>query len=171
MPLIKDGRFVSDDWQRFGADDNAPLSPARLLMSWEVFKERGEALAAAGHDLGIDISNDADPESLSPVFETAKLIAVQFPKAADGRGFSVATRLRRLGYVGELRTTGYLIADQYVLARSCGFDTVEISEALAQRQPEPQWIEAEHAMSLAYQRGYGELRNILSSRWAGAADS
>ena len=94
------------------------------------------------------------------------LIAVPFPKSADGRGFSIAPRLRRMGYAGELRASGHLIADQYALARSCGFDTVEISDGLAVRQPEAHWIEAERAMTLAYQRGYGNLRSILSARWA-----
>ncbi len=107
------------------------------------------------------------PDALTPWFGRVELISVLFPKSADGRGFSMATRLRRLGFDGELRATGHLIADQYALARSCGFDTVEISEAQAARQPEAHWLEAERAMSLAYQRGYGRMRSILSARWAG----
>jgi uncharacterized protein (DUF934 family) len=32
-----------------------------------------------------------------------------------------------------------VIADQYAMARRCGFDDVEISDDLAARQPEDQW--------------------------------
>lgn len=165
MPLIKDGHFVADDWTRVHSDGGAPDAPSKLLMSWEDYQNRGKALAGQGYTLGVEINNDIDPDILASAFADISLIAVQFPKSADGRGFSLATRLRRLGFNGELRAAGYMISDQYALARSCGFDTVEISDALAERQPEPHWMEAQRSMSLAYQRGYGKLRNILSSRW------
>ncbi len=166
MPLIRDGRFVPDDWVRLADEDAPPSVKSRLLVTWTCYQRNGEELAASGHEIGIGIGNDADQEALASAFDVVKLIAVPFPKSADGRGFSIATRLRRLGFQGELRASGHLIADQYALARSCGFDTVEISDGQAERQPEQHWIEAERSMSLAYQRGYGELRNILSSRWA-----
>jgi uncharacterized protein (DUF934 family) len=167
MPLIRDGRFVSDDWLRL-ADGETPPPAAKLLLPLARLNEEGAALAEAGHVLGVEITNDTDPAVLEPWTARLGLIAVPFPKSADGRGFSMAPRLRRLGYSGELRAVGHLIADQYALARSCGFDTVEISDALAARQPEAHWAEAEHAMSLAYQRGYGRLRSIMSARWAAA---
>jgi uncharacterized protein (DUF934 family) len=168
MPLIKDGRFVADDWVRPDpeGDLSGDAASAKLLLPFGALREQGAALAEAGRTLGVEISNDTDPDALAPFFGRLQLICVQFPKSADGRGYSIATRLRRLGFKGELRASGHLIADQYALARSCGFDTVEISEAQAERQPEAHWQEADHAMSLAYQRGYGQLRNILSARWA-----
>jgi uncharacterized protein (DUF934 family) len=166
MPLIKEGRFVADDWRRLAADEALPGVSAKLVLPVARLAEDGPRLTEAGHRLGADITNDTDPASLVPWFDRLELIAVPFPKHADGRGFSIATRLRRLGYKGELRASGHLIADQYALARNCGFDTVEISDAQAARQPEPHWLQAEHAMSLAYQRGYGQLRSILSARWA-----
>jgi hypothetical protein len=33
-----------------------------------------------------------------------------------------------------------VLADQYAMARRSGFDDVEISHELAERQPEPQWL-------------------------------
>ena len=170
MPLIRDGRFVSDDWVRVAPEDDlSGASPqAKLLLPFSVLIERGGSFAAAGHALGTEVSNDVDPDEIATRFSRLDLISVLFPKAADGRGYSIATRLRRLGYDGELRATGHLIADQYALARSCGFDTVEISQELAERQPEAHWLEAQRAMSLAYQRGYGQLQNILSARWSSA---
>lgn len=169
MPLIKDGRFVPDDWQRLGEGDEPPSAASKLVLGLADFAARGAALAEAGHEIGLEISNDTDPEAVAVDFPALKLIAVPFPKSADGRGFSLATRLRRLGFTGELRAAGFLIADQYALARSCGFDTIEIPESLAARQPEAHWIDAERAMTLAYQRGYGQMRSIVTARW-GSSD-
>lgn len=68
------------------------------------------------------------------------LIAIDFPAMTDGRGFSLARRLRELGYTGRLRAVGKLIADQYAMARRVGFDEVLIPAELAKRQPEEQWL-------------------------------
>jgi uncharacterized protein (DUF934 family) len=65
---------------------------------------------------------------------------VDFPSFADGRGFTIAAILRRMGYAGRLRAKGHVIADQYAMARRSGFDEVEIDAGLAERQPENQWL-------------------------------
>ena len=68
------------------------------------------------------------------------LVAIDFPSMTDGRGFSLARRLRELGYKGRLRAAGRLIADQYAMARRVGFDEVEVAPSIAARQPAEQWI-------------------------------
>ncbi|TDK52156.1 DUF934 domain-containing protein [Antarcticimicrobium luteum] len=68
-----------------------------------------------------------------------ELIRVRFPAFADGRGFTLARDLRRMGYRGRLRAVGHVLADQYAMARRAGFDEVEIDADLAARQPENQW--------------------------------
>ncbi len=167
MPLIKDGHFVADDWRRPAAGEEIPAA-AKLLLPLDRLIGEGPALAETGHSLGVEVSNDTDLALLDPWMRHLQLVSVGFPKSSDGRGFSMAARLRRHGYRGELRASGHLIADQYALAKGCGFDSVEISEDQAARQPEAHWAEAERSMSLAYQRGYGGVRNILSARWAAA---
>ena len=67
------------------------------------------------------------------------LIRVNFSSFADGRGFTIARRLRLMGYQGRLRAGGHVIADQYAMARRAGFDEVEISDEIAARQCEDQW--------------------------------
>ncbi|GIX14686.1 MAG: hypothetical protein KatS3mg118_2645 [Paracoccaceae bacterium] len=108
----------------------APVPPADFHPP-----EAAAALRAAA----IDLPNDADPERLAPHFDRVALIRIPFPVFADGRGFSLARRLRDLGYRGRLRAAGHLIADQFRLALACGFDEVEIDDALAARQPEHLW--------------------------------
>ncbi|MFN3291962.1 MAG: DUF934 domain-containing protein [Gemmobacter sp.] len=67
------------------------------------------------------------------------LIRIAFPAFNDGRGFTLARDLRRLGFAGRLRAAGHVLADQYAMIRRAGFDEAEISDALAARQPWPQW--------------------------------
>jgi len=90
--------------------------------------------------LALDLASDTDPETLAAHILSLSAVRVDFPSFADGRGFTIARRLRELGFAGPLRARGHVIADQYAMARRAGFDEVEISDDLAARQPEDQWL-------------------------------
>lgn len=90
--------------------------------------------------VAVDLASNAEPASLAGLLGQIDLIRIDFPSFADGRGFTIAAQLRRMGFVGRLRARGHVIADQYAMARRSGFDEVEISDDLATRQPEPQWL-------------------------------
>lgn len=85
----------------------------------------------------LDLAPDADPDAVP--LEGVGMIRVAFPSFSDGRGFTIARRLRLRGFRGRLRAAGHVLADQYAMARRAGFDEVEIAEELAERQPEAQW--------------------------------
>lgn len=125
--IVTDDGFRADDWTGgFAAPDD--------IMS---------AVAAAGagaRHLGLDLDASSDPAALGPLLDRIALVRVDFPAFADGRGFTIARRLRLMGYRGRLRARGQVIADQYAMARRAGFDEIEIDAALAGRQPEPQWL-------------------------------
>ncbi|QYK43010.1 MAG: DUF934 domain-containing protein [Paracoccaceae bacterium] len=87
----------------------------------------------------LDLSNTDDPSLAAAALPRLSLIRIAFPAFSDGRGFTLARRLRMMGYRGRLRAAGHVIADQYAMARRVGFDEVEISDDLAARQPEAQW--------------------------------
>ena len=87
----------------------------------------------------IDLPSDFNPTEITPEFLQARCIRIELPSFADGRGFTLATLLRRRGYTGHLRLFGHVLADQYAMARRSGFDDVQISDELAARQPEAQW--------------------------------
>jgi uncharacterized protein (DUF934 family) len=91
-------------------------------------------------DTAVDLAHTDDPARLEGHLDRLTLIRVAFPAFSDGRGFTIARRLRMMGYTGRLRAHGHVIADQYAMARRVGFDEVEISEDLAARQPEAQWV-------------------------------
>ena len=90
-------------------------------------------------ETALDLPSDTDPEALAFDADT-QMIRVDFPSFADGRGFTLARLLRLRGYRGRLRAKGHVISDQYAMARRAGFDEVEISDELAARQPEAEWL-------------------------------
>lgn len=96
------------------------------------------ALGAANDAEALDVPSDADPASI-PICGALKMVRIDFPSSADGRGFTIARALRLRGYQGRLRAKGHVLADQYAMARRAGFDEVEIDDALAARQPQDQW--------------------------------
>lgn len=98
------------------------------------------ALEDARAGSGIDLAASTDPAELAGRLPDIALIRVDFPTSADGRGFSIARQLRLMGYTGRLRARGHVLADQYAMARRCGFDEIEISQDLAERQTEAQWM-------------------------------
>ncbi|MDR0809532.1 MAG: DUF934 domain-containing protein [Gemmobacter sp.] len=87
----------------------------------------------------LDLAHTDDPAALASRLGQLTLIRISFPTFSDGRAFTLARRLRMMGYTGELRALGPVIADQYAMARRVGFDAVEIPDDLAARQPEAQW--------------------------------
>ncbi len=97
------------------------------------------ALADLTDQTAVDLANTDDPEALVGRLDQLTLIRVAFPAFNDGRAFTVARRLRMLGYTGQLLALGPVIADQYAMLRRVGFDGAEIPEDLARRQPADQW--------------------------------
>ncbi len=91
------------------------------------------------HQGAVDLTQTDDPEALRSILPDLNLIRVAFPAFNDGRAFTIARRLRMMGYTGALRAFGPVIADQYAMLRRVGFDQVEIPDALAARQPADQW--------------------------------
>lgn len=92
------------------------------------------------HEGAMDLANTDDPTALTPYLVDIRLIRIDFPSFADGRGFTLARRLRLMGFKGRIRARGHVLADQYAMARRVGFDEVEISEDMAARQPQDQWL-------------------------------
>jgi uncharacterized protein (DUF934 family) len=87
----------------------------------------------------VDLANTDDPEALVGRLDQLTLIRVAFPAFNDGRSFTIARKLRMLGYSGQLLALGPVIADQYAMIRRVGFDGAEIPEEIAARQPVDQW--------------------------------
>lgn len=161
MPLLDRNGWKPETWRRAG--DEAIASDTPLIVP---FADLGANLARNGA-LGVEIANTVKPADLGPHLERLALIAISFPSFSDGRGFSIAKALRNAGYRGTLRAVGPLIADQFAYALSCGFDEVELSEAVAARQPVEIWLAAARAFQATYQTSHqAGGKSILEQRRA-----
>lgn len=105
----------------------------------------------ANDTAAVDVPSNAEIADLAARLNGATAVRIAFPSFADGRGFTLAAQLRREGFTGRLRAYGHVIADQYAMARRSGFDEVEISDELAERQPEDQWLARAKWQSHDYQ--------------------
>ncbi|MGQ0609549.1 MAG: DUF934 domain-containing protein [Paracoccaceae bacterium] len=105
----------------------------------------------AAHRSALDLAHTDDPAPVRPYLADLRLIRIAFPAFNDGRAFTLARRLRMMGYAGELRALGPVIADQYAMARRVGFDSVEIPDDLAARQGQEQWTFRANWQSHDYQ--------------------
>lgn len=112
-----------------------------------------EALTHDNLWLGVIARITADPWTLMPHFRRLGMVAVEFPGFKDERGFSLAPRLRTLGFRGRLRATGPVLADQVGQLLSVGFDEVLVPETPALHQPGEPWLARFSPLTLDHQRG------------------
>lgn len=124
--ITSDGSIRQDNWvvvprpadgESLAVPDQPALIPADLwLAGKEHFEHRD--------DIGVWLDSHEEPEMLAGVVNELPVIAVNFPKFSDGRGYSIARLLReRLNYRNELRAVGDVLLDQLQFMKRCGFDT------------------------------------------------
>lgn len=150
MPLIKNGEIVEDSWRRL--DDEAELpGDGDVILSLDRLTADRDQIATRNGQTGVILPNSAEVEEIEALLPHLSLIALEFPAFTDGRAYSQAHQLRaKLGYTGELRAIGVVLADQAAFMRRVGIDAFETDG----RQSLNTWKKALHSMTLAYQRGY-----------------
>jgi uncharacterized protein (DUF934 family) len=122
--IIRLSRAAPDATARVEPDD---WDAARILTLGE-WKEKRLVPIEAGERIGVRLEPTDDPADLAPDVNRIQLVAINFPKFADGRGYSSAVLLRtRYGYRGELRAIGDVGRDQLFYLRRCGFDAFALA--------------------------------------------
>ncbi|NMM26844.1 MAG: DUF934 domain-containing protein [Glaciimonas sp.] len=125
--IIKNKAIVSDDWiiLRLTEDQSAEtvsVTDGRVIVPLQVWQAQKNTLQNRP-ELGVWFASDERPEALQGEVDRFSVIAVDFPKFTDGRGYSIAYNLRaRLGYRGELRAIGDVLRDQLFYMQRVGFD-------------------------------------------------
>ena len=124
--ILRQREIVADHWVHLGegtAESDALIVPLAQL--------RADAARWAGWRgrLGVRLAPADAPEDLAAELPRLALVAVEFPNAGDGRGYSQGRLLRtRLGFRGELRAVGAGVKrDQVFLLARCGFDAIELA--------------------------------------------
>jgi len=131
--LIKERRIAPDSWRLLapGADRALPEVPAAgdLIVPLAVWQARRDALLARPGRLGLWLDSNEGPEAIAGDLGHFALVAVNFPKFGDGRGYSTARLLReRYRFKGELRAVGEVLRDHLLFLEMCGFDAYALRD-------------------------------------------
>ena len=163
MLLLDANGFGADPWRRIGAGEPATGDAVLVGLADLAAVIDGRSNAQR---IGVEVANTVRLSDLAPFLGQIDLVAIAFPAFADGRAFSIARQLREAGFRGAVRAVGPVIADQFTHLVACGFDEVEVPDAIAARQPEAQWRAALASYGATYQTGYGASASILERRRA-----
>ncbi|MEF2074112.1 DUF934 domain-containing protein [Consotaella aegiceratis] len=164
MTLITPDGEAEDIYSRIEAAEALAEAQGPVIVPLAFAQAAVEA--RRNEKLGLSISNDTAIDAVEPYFAAADLIAIEFPGFSDGRGLSLAKKLRRAGFAGRIRASGPVIADQFADLLACGFDEVHLPDTHAARQPVEQWLTAKDLIGAHYQSGYGSDQSILQKRLA-----
>jgi len=125
--IIKNKAVVEDDWTVLRlAEGETPegvtVPNGKVIVPLKVWQSQRDALHAR-KTIGVWFASDERAEVLKDDVEKFAVIAIDFPRFADGRGYSIAHHLRsRIGYKGELRAIGDVLRDQLFYMQRVGFD-------------------------------------------------
>ena len=143
-------RVEADLWRYAGlTGEGEPALPSGpVVVPLAMWREKRAELASHREPVGVWLKPDDDPAEIAADLAHFALVAVHFPKFADGRGYSTAVLLRtRHGYKGELRAIGDVGRDQLFLLKRCGFDSFGLAP---HRDPEAA-VASLNDFSLRYQ--------------------
>ena len=164
MPdLILNGAVISDTWcylekSDTPAEQQIPEGKVVLpLTTWLAQKDQ----LSSRQEIGVWFDSDEEPEGVAEDLINLPLIAVNFPKFADGRGYSIARLIReRYQFTGELRAMGDVLLDQLFYMKRCGFN----SFALRPDRSAEKALAGLNAFSEVYQAGYDQPLPLFRRR-------
>jgi len=125
--IIKNKTIAADDWSVLRLEENdtphdVVVPEGKIIVPLKVWQAQRNVLQART-ELGVWLASDERAEDLKSDLARFSVIAVDFPRFADGRGYTIARHLRvRLGYAGELRAIGDVLRDQMFYLQRVGFD-------------------------------------------------
>ncbi len=147
MPLVRNGKIVDDLFIRILDDAVVPDDVAAIVPAARLLADAGEFVQRGGAT-GVLWPNDRNVSELAPHLGRLALVALVFPNFRDGRAYSQARILReRHHFRGELRATGQVLRDQFLLLYRAGFDAFEVSKPA----DAPAFIKAIERYSAFYQ--------------------
>lgn len=127
MPkIIKDGQIVDDNWTVWRDEESLPES-APVIVPVALWQAQRQALQSLG-DVAVFLASDESPKLIADSLDTLPMVAIDFPKFADGRGFSYARELREQHHFqGEIRAIGDFMRDQLFYLRRCGVNSFALA--------------------------------------------
>jgi uncharacterized protein (DUF934 family) len=140
--LIKNREIIEDTWLLLkdlaAPDALEAAAEANILVPLAYWLENQDTLKSRSGKTGVWLDSHENPSLLAGSLLTLATIAINFPKFADGRGYSIARELRvTMGFKGEIRAIGEVLRDQLFYMARCGFnafamrDDQNLTESLA----------------------------------------
>lgn len=135
MALIDShAHVIPDNWIYPGVDHGSALKPY-CILPLDVLAPLVIAPPIL-RPLGVFASAGTTADQLAPYLDRLDLVAVEFPKFRDGRGFTLARTLReKHGFKGDIRAIGHTLPDQFPALLRCGITSV----LLPPDHPAEQW--------------------------------
>lgn len=132
--LIKNHTAQADSWLTLElAEGQSPetvsLPAGDVIFPLAVWQARKAEIISCHKRIGLLLQPDERVEDIAGDLDYFIVIAVNFPKFVDGRGYSTASLLRqRYHYQGELRAVGDVLHDQLFFMQRVGFDSYALKE-------------------------------------------
>jgi uncharacterized protein (DUF934 family) len=105
--------------------DDEPLGDGDVTVSLARWLQESDTYAGRPGAVGVRLAPGDEVDEVAPSVAALRLIAIEFDRFGEGRGYSQAYLLReRHGFRGELRALGAR-RDHVMYMERCGFDAFE----------------------------------------------
>ena len=119
--MLSHGAVAEDNWTVLQMPVET-IPQGNILLPLKYWLEQSAELDGQAGLVGVWLDSDEEVEALADDLAQLPVVALNFPKFVDGRGFSSARLLRdRYDYKGEIRAIGNVIQDQLFMLQRCGF--------------------------------------------------
>lgn len=126
IKIIRDSTIVENDWVLISKLDD-PLPEGKIIVPLKLWLDKHRQLSTRSTPVGVWLDSHEDGAALADYISTLPLVAINFPKFTDGRGYSIAALLRdRYGFKGELRAIGDVLRDQLFYMKRVGFNAFAV---------------------------------------------
>lgn len=120
--IILNSSIVQNDWTLLTNVEEV-LSEGKIIVPLKLWQIKRDELNSRKSAVGVWLDSHEDGAALADSVALLPLIAINFPKFTDGRGYSIAALLReRYGFKGELRAIGDVLRDQLFYMKRVGFN-------------------------------------------------
>jgi uncharacterized protein (DUF934 family) len=132
--LIKNRTPQSDNWLTLElsegqSPETIALPAGNVIFPLAVWQARKSEIVSCHKRIGLLLQPDERVEDIAADLDYFIVIAINFPKFVDGRGYSTAALLRqRYHYQGEVRAVGEVLHDQLFYMQRVGFDSYALKE-------------------------------------------
>jgi uncharacterized protein (DUF934 family) len=157
MALLKDNKVVENDPWTLIKDDQPVPAKGDVIVGFTRFDRDDVDYEARAGRFGLRIDPEDDLTQVVTHLPKVGLVAINFPKFGDGRGYTKARLLReRYGYKGELRAVGEVLTDQLFYLLRVGFDAFQLADGKDTHAA----LEAFRTFSVTYQGAVDEPRPL-----------